>query len=96
MENLLDEASGLTSEQKMDLWHTGQRRENLNACKEGKLQTYLDICVKKDYISEADEIILQYRQRRMYPPHFTDQRESLLDVLCENMAIPPAVINPSR
>ena len=37
MSKIMTEASNLTPEQKMVLWHTGRRKENLKACSTPKL-----------------------------------------------------------
>ena len=41
MSKIMTEASSLTPEQKMDLWNSGQRNENIKACGLQKLHTYL-------------------------------------------------------
>ena len=45
----LTEASGLTMEEKMDLWHQGQRGFNYKAASDSKLENCYNICVKKGY-----------------------------------------------
>ena len=51
----LTEAS-LSPEDKMDMWHDGERRENIKSCGDAKLYKYRDICERKNYDREVDLI----------------------------------------
>lgn len=52
-EEFLDEASSLSLEDKMDMWHNGTRGFNVPACGEPKLIAAHKICTKKGYTKEA-------------------------------------------
>lgn len=58
----LKEAS-LSPEDKMDLWHNGQRRENIAACGDSKLLKYKEICEYKGYDKEIDIINKELQKR---------------------------------
>lgn len=47
--NILDEASNLTPYEKMREFELGNRRENVAACSDGKLQGYRDICLRAHF-----------------------------------------------
>ena len=59
----LNEASSLTPEEKMQAWHYGDRKENIKACGDAKLQLYYDICMRKGYIREAKAILEEAKNR---------------------------------
>lgn len=52
----LTEASGLTMEEKMDLWYKGQRGFNFKAASDKKLEDCYNICVSKGYTLEANTL----------------------------------------
>lgn len=58
----LNEAT-LSAEEKMELWHNGQRRENIKACSDKKLIDYYKICVDKGYIKEGATIADELKAR---------------------------------
>lgn len=53
----------LSAADKMDLWHNGQRRENIKACGDAKLYTYRNICEVKGYTKEVSIIDAELRRR---------------------------------
>lgn len=53
LKDFLLEASYSEQEEKMDLWHNGQRKQNIRACSDDKLKVNFDICVRKGYDHEA-------------------------------------------
>ena len=59
----LTEASGLTIEEKMDLWHQGQRGFNYKAASDSKLENCYNICVKKGYRWESDILLDEGKMR---------------------------------
>ena len=59
----LNEASSLTPEEKMQAWHYGDRKENIKACGDAKLQLYYDICMRKGYMAEAKVILEEAKNR---------------------------------
>ena len=59
----LTEASGLTMEEKMDLWHQGQRGFNYKAASDSKLENCYNICVKKGYRWESDILLDEGKMR---------------------------------
>ena len=67
---ILDEA--LSPEEKMDLWHNGERRENIKACGDAKLNKYLKICQDKGY-DEQVKIIEDELHNRGYSTYGTDR-----------------------
>ena len=69
---LLDE--GLTPQEKMDAWHEGNRRENIKACGDRKLATYIKICKNSGYDKEAN-IIRQEFERRGIPKELYEDIE---------------------
>lgn len=77
---LLDEA--LTPQEKMDAWHKGNRRENIKACGDRKLATYIKICKNSGYDKEAN-IIRQEFERRGIPKELYENinEKSLLENL---------------
>ena len=82
MSKIMTEASNLTPEQKMVLWHTGRRKENLKACSTPKLHAYFDICLEHQYLDEADQILAECERRG--EPQFrtlSDMRTAVTEVL---------------
>ena len=59
----LTEASNLTNEDKMDLWHKGQRGFNYKAASDSKLEDCYNICVKKGYGRESDILLDEGKMR---------------------------------
>ena len=60
--NRLNEAT-LSAEEKMELWHNGQRRENIKACSDKKLIDYYKICIDKAYVKEGSAIAGELKAR---------------------------------
>lgn len=60
-DELLDEA--LTPQEKMDAWHEGKRRENIKACGDRKLASYINICKNKGYDKEVGLIRQEFKRR---------------------------------
>jgi hypothetical protein len=60
----LMEGKALTSEEKMDRWHNGKRKENIKACSDEKLAEYLKICRKKGYTEEIKLINAERKARK--------------------------------
>lgn len=58
------EGKALTSEEKMDRWHDGKRKENIKACSDEKLAEYLKICRKKGYTEEVKLINAERKARK--------------------------------
>lgn len=54
LNEMLMEASALTNEDKMDLWHQGKRGFNVKAASDSKLFDDYEICIQKGYAKEAD------------------------------------------
>lgn len=54
LNEMLTEASALTNEDKMDLWHQGKRGFNVKAASDSKLFDDYEICIQKGYTKEAD------------------------------------------
>lgn len=67
-ESLSLEESALTPEEKMDMWHNGERRENIKACGDSKLYMYRDICKNKDYVREVAIIDNELTNRGLSVP----------------------------
>ena len=67
-ESLSLEESKLTPEEKMDMWHNGERRENIKACGDSKLYMYRDICKNKDYVREVAIIDNELTNRGLSVP----------------------------
>lgn len=59
----LTEASNLTNEDKMDLWHKGQRGFNYKAASDSKLEDCYNICVKKGYSTEVNTLLAEGKLR---------------------------------
>ena len=53
----LTEASNLSPIEKMRLFNTGQRRENIKACGDQKLKDYYDICVQNGFKNAENQIL---------------------------------------
>ena len=67
-ESLSLEEGKLTPEEKMDMWHNGERRENIKACGDSKLYMYRDICKNKDYVREVAIIDNELTNRGLSVP----------------------------
>ena len=88
MSKIMTEASSLTPEQKMDLWHSGQRNENIKACGLQKLHTYFDICLKRLYIDKAGEILAECDSRGETPFHtLSDMKTTVPEALSQHIDI---------
>ena len=68
----LDEAS-LTPEEKMSLWHAGQRNENIKACGDAKLYKYREICKNNNYVREVGKIDAELKSRGLSIPEDSAQ-----------------------
>ena len=68
----LDESS-LTPEEKMDLWHAGERKENIKACGDAKLYKYREICKDKNYVREVLAIDAELQNRGLDVPEQSAQ-----------------------
>jgi hypothetical protein len=53
----------LTPEEKMDMWHSGERRENIKACSDAKLNMYRDICEDNGYDEQVAIIDAELARR---------------------------------
>lgn len=53
----------LTPEEKMDMWHNGERRENIKACSDAKLNMYRDICEDNGYDEQVAIIDAELARR---------------------------------
>lgn len=53
----------LTPEQKMEMWHNGERKQNVAACSDTKLERYYRICVERHYVSEAAQLAREMQRR---------------------------------
>lgn len=62
--NTLFEAKALTPEEKMDRWHNGTRKENVNACNIDKLKEYRKICRAKGYAEQVKIINAELKRRK--------------------------------
>lgn len=63
--NILDEASNLTPYEKMREFELGNRRENVAACSDGKLQGYRDICRRAHFNNALAKIEAEMVKRGM-------------------------------
>jgi addiction module RelB/DinJ family antitoxin len=72
----LFEGKALTSEEKMDRWHNGSRKENIKACSEEKLKEYRKICRAKGYAEEAKQINAELRARKSVSESFVLEAKS--------------------
>ena len=88
MSKIMTEASGLTPEQKMDLWNSGQRNENIKACGLQKLHCYFDTCLKRLYIDKAGEILAECDSRGEAPFHtLSDMKTTVPEALSQYIDI---------
>ena len=63
---ILKEAPNLSyyeQEQKMDAWHRGARKQNVGACSNEKLKMNYDICARKGYVQEANQLFAEAKRR---------------------------------
>ena len=72
----LFEGKALTSEEKMDRWHNGSRKENIKACSEEKLKEYRKICRAKGYAEEVKQINAELRARKSVSESFVLEAKS--------------------
>lgn len=64
----LFEGKALSSEEKMDRWHDGKRKENIAACSDEKLAEYLKICRAKGYTEQVKIITAERKKRKGAKP----------------------------
>ena len=50
---------------KIEMWHNGQRRENIKACGDSKLLTYYNICKEKGYTEQQEQIKQELDKRNI-------------------------------
>lgn len=62
-ESVFQEASELSQEEKMEMWHNGTRGFNISAASTSKLRTNLKICRAKKFTAEASQIETELRKR---------------------------------
>ena len=62
-EGITLEEAKLSPQDKMDMWHAGERRENISACGDSKLLQYKEICEHKGYDEEVDIINRELQKR---------------------------------
>lgn len=72
----LFEGKALTSEEKMDRWHNGSRKENIKACSDEKLKEYRKICRAKGYAEEVKQINAELRARKSVSESFVFEAKS--------------------
>lgn len=65
-ESLTEGLSYYEQEQKMDAWHRGTRKQNVGACSDSKLKMNYDICVRKGYVLEANQLFNEAKKRGLW------------------------------
>lgn len=72
-ENATLQEAKLTPQEKMDAWASGERRENIRACSDSKLEMYRDICEKSGYDAQVKIIDKELESRKL-----SDKKEKLV------------------
>ena len=72
-ENVALQEAKLTPQEKMDAWASGERRENIRACSDSKLEMYRDICEKSGYDAQVKIIDKELESRGL-----SDKKEKLV------------------
>lgn len=61
------EASGLSPEEKMDLFNQGKRRENLAACGDAKLKLFYEVCIDNNFTVALAQVEKEMQKRGILP-----------------------------
>ncbi len=72
-ENVAVQEAKLSPQEKMDAWACGERRENIKACSDSKLEMYRDICEESGYYAQVKIIDKELESREL-----SDKKEKLV------------------
>lgn len=64
-ENVALQEAKLSPQEKMDAWARGERRENIKACSDSKLEMYRDICEESGYYAQVKIIDKELESREL-------------------------------